>query len=799
MSDETNDKNDNKINEVKKVKEEQTKASEETKDEKKDDKVNEVKAAEPTTPEKSKDEKVKDVNKEQLEVPEKYIGKMVVKSKTVNVSKGPDKKPDKKVVEITVKKDQIGAKVANNTQKKKGKKGIITTIVFLFIILFIFYLWLSNKGPSLDVKPQKLNFTAEETVKSINIQNIVSENNFFQFRVNELNYKVKINKGDDWLSVNPGEGISSGEKKKINVSINREKLALGNNEAKFIIASNGGDKVVNVSAIREKDSITLKTLSPNSTLEIGKEKTIGWKASFGVSNKVNISLFLNDCEVAKIAKDYKYRSDNKSPGSYEWHLGESLLPGGSGYTLRIEDAANKEIFDQVSPISIRYPITKMRFENISATHQVPSKVQYVFSLRDQYNHAVLIDPVKLEKDSLRIWENKEHIDYLESHPLLSTQDDFQLQVMLVLDFSASMKRNIDGVKTMIVGAKALIDSLRETHEIGVIEFHRPFETPGILQPFMTNKQSAKDAIDNFVSTSVYSDFSICWDAVYKGMELYPTIPDPSIFRTLVFLSDGFDNSSTHSPDELIALGNERDIHVYIIGVGDVHDEKSLQKIADKTGGTYVHAENICVLFERFENVIEDLGGQYKLSYMTPKQPEDGVLDVKIKVNYAGVTSYPALDDKVDPALIFGETRRGVLAFTASPSSTNGNSEIFMWGEYIPRYINEFHFKLTIAKPFTVSLTSTNEGGLCKDWSITNEGGGWFSLKSSDQAKPTNDLEFSASGTICKIVVEGLTDEGSEIPFVMDNSVYKLGQSFYGGDDSEIDETGNWSTSFSVGK
>ena len=75
---------------------------------------------------------------------------------------------------------------------------------------------------------------------------------------------------------------------------------------------------------------------------------------------------------------------------------------------------------------------------------------------------------------------------------------------------------------MVKGSNVLIDSLKETHQIGVIEFHKPDAAPSILQPFVTNKSTAIDAITNFASEEIYSDFSICWDAVYMGLEQFPS-------------------------------------------------------------------------------------------------------------------------------------------------------------------------------------------------------------------------------------------------------------------------------------
>jgi hypothetical protein len=350
---------------------------------------------------------------------------------------------------------------------------------------------------------------------------------------------------------------------------------------------------------------------------------------------------------------------------------------------------------------------------------------------------------------------------------------------------------------MAKGAKALIDSLKETHQIGVIEFHKPEAPPSILQPFVTNKNAAKDAITNFVSEEIYSDFSICWDAVYMGLKQFSSKHNPKIFRALLFLSDGFDNSSTGTPKNIIDLALKRNVHIYNIGVGKVHEENVLKDIAKKTGGTYVHAKDICVLLERFQTIIRDLGGQYKVSYITPKKPKDGVFNFKCEIAYKGLKSSPPLTGKINAAAIYGDTRKGIIDFSTTLNRKQQKAEIFMWCEHTPRYVHEFHFYLEKIKPYSIALVPENEGGLCENWKIVNEGNGWFRLTSPDPTDPKYDLEFGNSGTICKITVDKIKEDQTVIPFKVDNSVYSLGQSFCGRRDFDVDEDGDCSTNINI--
>ncbi|MGR3219966.1 MAG: vWA domain-containing protein [Candidatus Anammoxibacter sp.] len=692
-------------------------------------------------------------------------------------------------------------------EQKKKKRGIIwASIFFLLFIAIIISVLLLIKAPRLEVAPSNIEFGAYDVQKNLVIRNVAKHTGFlsyFNFLKKPLGYEISMDKHNPWISVLVKSGTIAGfeeDGKNVTIKIDRTKLNIGNNKGTIFIESNGGDKTITVTAIREKDAIRITNSPVDAQFMIGNESIIRWDATIGVSDSVNVYLCLNECVIETIVNNYDYRSDDTSPGEFKWMPGDALLPGGNGYTIRVEDADNSNIFDQITPISLNYQITKIRFDNIEAAHQRPSTVQYIFSLRDQYNHAVIFDPSEIDWNSLNIWENREQIDYLESRALLSSQDDFQMQVMLVLDFSASMRENRNGIETMVKGANTLIESIKETHQVGVVEFHGPQSSPAILQPFISNKDAAKKAIADFVSKAIYSDFSICWDAVYKGLEQFPEKPNPKIFKVLVFLSDGFDNSSECVTKDLIALANSRSVHIYNIGVGDVHEEKVLENISTITGGIYVRAENMCVLLERFQQIIRDLGGQYKITYITPKKPKDKTFTIKSEITYNGVKSIPPLKRKIEVSSIYGDTIRGLLSFTSSRNIKDKKSEIFLWCEHSPRYVQEFRFKLGIDETnfVTISLISANNGGLCSDWKIVKDGNGWYRLKSSDTKDIAGSLGFGSNGPVCKIVVKWKKEFEAEVAFQLDNSIYTLGQSFYNGKDSEIDDQGNWKTIINTG-
>ncbi len=683
----------------------------------------------------------------------------------------------------------------SSENSKKRKKVIFIVVPLVSILIAIVILMLRvNIPPVLDMSPVGLDFGKTENEMVFTLRNTAKAEGFFQRGVTPLEFTIDTRQIPRWLTVQPSSGSVIEEPKTITVKIDRRFLPPESTIEELRVSTNVGVRIVRILTQKEKEKILITYPTVNSSFAIGDEVSLEWSATSGVSNFVNIFLYLKGENIGTIAQNYNYRKDINGRGSFLWKVGN--IREDSGYAIRIEDAGDSKISDEVGPIKIFQSLSSIKVLNQTKDHQIPSTVQFIFSLRDQNNHAILFAKDKVNWKNIKIRENNNEIDYSESHALLYTQNDFQLQAMLVLDFTASMYETNEDINKMLVSVKDLIDSLEETHQIGVVEFHRPEEPPMVLQTFTTYKNAAKEAIDNFSTSKAYRDFSSCWDAVLKGLQQFPEKPDPNIFKTLVFLSDGFDNSSFNTPDKIIALAKDRDVHIFVVGVGDMQQKMELKNIAFETGGTYVHAENLNVLQERFKQTINDVKGQYKIKYITPKKPEDGRFKVTSEITYNDVVATPLLEDEIDPSSIYSKTTDGVIRFTAPSDIKYNKAEIFMWCEHVPRYINDFHFWIGTDKPYQVMLTSSNGGGLCHGWMLNNLGDGWYRLSSPDPKDTRKYLEFGAFGTLCKIVITDIIEEGFVIPFKLDNSIYDRGQSFYGEGDSS--QTGTWTTNICVG-
>jgi VWFA-related protein len=110
--------------------------------------------------------------------------------------------------------------------------------------------------------------------------------------------------------------------------------------------------------------------------------------------------------------------------------------------------------------------------------------------------------------------------------------------------------------------------------------------------------------------------------------------EPEGKRAVVVLTDGKDNRSRQSADDVIEAAQAAKIPLHMLGLGrrGELDEEVMQRMARETGGAYHYASNRQRLYEIFENLAIDLN-------------DDGVDEVELKqlAESTGGKYYPARD------------------------------------------------------------------------------------------------------------------------------------------------------------
>ena len=153
-------------------------------------------------------------------------------------------------------------------------------------------------------------------------------------------------------------------------------------------------------------------------------------------------------------------------------------------------------------------------------------------------------------------------------------------------------------------------------------------------------------------------------AMYDALvEAEKALENVSGRKAIIVLSDGLDNQSHSSADDVIAGVGESGVTISAIGFGDAAttgqtglDEAALKLLADQTGGVYGFATAPEALQSLYEQQGRVLQSEYQFTYISPSTLRDGVnRNLSVSLTTAAV---PAVESKYNPGGVLPEVVSG---------------------------------------------------------------------------------------------------------------------------------------------
>jgi VWFA-related protein len=205
-----------------------------------------------------------------------------------------------------------------------------------------------------------------------------------------------------------------------------------------------------------------------------------------------------------------------------------------------------------------------------------------------------------------------------------------LTTMLVMDVSGSMDKNgkIDGAKA---AAKAYVDQMRPGDQAGLMVYNTQVT---YVQQLTKDHAALTQAIDNITTggdTSMYDALIAAEDA----------LKDVSGRKAIIAVTDGLDNHSKSTVNDVVAGVQQNSLSISTIGLGDATskaqtglDEAALKTLAEQAGGAYSFAGDPDGLAALFQAYGRKLQSEYAITYVSPSALRDGV-NRKLSVSLAG--------------------------------------------------------------------------------------------------------------------------------------------------------------------
>jgi len=230
-------------------------------------------------------------------------------------------------------------------------------------------------------------------------------------------------------------------------------------------------------------------------------------------------------------------------------------------------------------------------------------------------------PVGIDPKTIQILENNQALQPTEirgggDHAAQTVP----ITTMLVIDISGSMDKNGKLVAAKDA-AKKYVSQMRPGDQAGLMTYDTKTY---YVQPITTDTNALATAIDGLKPGSD--------TAMYNALiEAEKNLESASGRKSIIVMTDGLDNKSQGTADDVIKGIGQSGLSISTIGFGDPSskgqvglDVKGLRSLAENAGGLYAFANDADTLSKIYQQYGETLQNEYALTYISPSTLRDGV-------------------------------------------------------------------------------------------------------------------------------------------------------------------------------
>ena len=206
--------------------------------------------------------------------------------------------------------------------------------------------------------------------------------------------------------------------------------------------------------------------------------------------------------------------------------------------------------------------------------------------------------------------------------------DIPVTLGIVIDDSGSMKEKRQAVNT---SALTFVKTSNPQDQVFVVNFNDVYylDTPGDFATSIEDLKAALDKIDSRGGTALY-------DAVYASLDHLKLGNRDK--KVVLVITDGEDNASRYSFDELLRYAQKSSAVIYTIGLigseepgglfkihggGPHRAAKILEKLAEATGGQAFSPKSLDEVEGTCRQIARDIRNQYTLAYYPTNIKKDG--------------------------------------------------------------------------------------------------------------------------------------------------------------------------------
>ncbi|PKL15482.1 MAG: hypothetical protein CVV49_21155 [Spirochaetae bacterium HGW-Spirochaetae-5] len=225
----------------------------------------------------------------------------------------------------------------------------------------------------------------------------------------------------------------------------------------------------------------------------------------------------------------------------------------------------------------------------------------------------------LDEENILVYEDGFRVNYVKVKDISSSTDS--LYLVFAIDSSKSIsKEYLEKIKK---SAGEIADSAGANDRIAVLRFNDKIK---LLNNFSSNKM---EIINSIKSVERHGSNTVMFDAIYDSIEFLSRVK--SARKGVVVFTDGKDEGSSLSNDDVIKFGKETGIPVYFIISSACKNPAPLSRVSKLTGGSLISCgdKSITGIYKVILSRIKNI---YEIHYQSIVKRDNSrhVLEVRLK-------------------------------------------------------------------------------------------------------------------------------------------------------------------------
>jgi Ca-activated chloride channel homolog len=252
-------------------------------------------------------------------------------------------------------------------------------------------------------------------------------------------------------------------------------------------------------------------------------------------------------------------------------------------------------------------LAKDRKDDSKPTFRVGVETVFVnVSVTDPLNRSV----TGLDQNAFKVFENK-----VEQKVTFFSEDPAPISVGIIFDRSGSMKSN-GNINAARAAIARFMEGADSRDEFALITFNQE-------ATLVTDFTHESGAVANQIALDQPSGRTALYDAVYMGLQQMKKARNDR--KAIILVTDGEDNSSRYSPNEVKDYAKETDVQIYGIGEqGQLgYGRYDIEEIVQMTGGRAFFPSSFNDLDYYIDLIHSELRNQYILGYVPSDRTHDG--------------------------------------------------------------------------------------------------------------------------------------------------------------------------------